>query len=104
MRVSGPKLKAQTFPFFRYVPGKANCGKTETVIKVLEVAVSLGTDGYGRSDTRMNLRRFFEIDAECIVIAVLNALFQRGEIELEVVQQAIRDLEIDPEKAAPEIL
>ncbi len=66
--------------------------------------VSLGTDGFGRSDTRMNLRRFFEIDAECIVIAVLNALFQRGEIELEVVQQAIRDLEIDPEKAAPEIL
>ncbi len=66
--------------------------------------VSLGTDGHGRSDTRMNLRRFFEIDAECIVIAVLNALRTRGEIELEIVQHAIRDLEIDPEKAAPEIL
>ena len=40
---------------------------------------TLGTDGFGRSDTRPRLRRFFEIDAECAVIATLHALAQRGE-------------------------
>ena len=39
---------------------------------------TLGTDGFGRSDTRKRLRRFFEIDAEMVVIATLHALSQRG--------------------------
>ena len=62
---------------------------------------SLGTDGYGRSDTREATRRFFEIDAEIIVIAVLSQLVKRGEIKKEVVVEAINDLKIDSKKANP---
>jgi pyruvate dehydrogenase E1 component len=62
---------------------------------------SLGTDGYGRSDTREALRRFFEVDAECIVIATLYNLARRGAVERRLVQQAIVDLGVDPEKANP---
>ena len=61
----------------------------------------LGTDGFGRSDTRSNLRRFFEIDAEITVIATLYALFQKGQVKAQVVEQAIKDLKVDPEKAYP---
>jgi pyruvate dehydrogenase E1 component len=64
---------------------------------------TLGTDGFGRSETRACLRRFFEIDAECTTLAVLHALAQRGEIEREVVAQAIKDLNIDPEKVFPKL-
>ncbi len=59
---------------------------------------SLGTDGFGRSETRENLRRFFEVDAECITIAVLHHLAQSGTVSNTVVQQAILDLGVDPEK------
>jgi pyruvate dehydrogenase E1 component len=62
---------------------------------------TLGTDGFGRSDTRANLRRFFEVDAECTVVATLYALCQKGAIDKAVVEKAIRDLKIDPEKAFP---
>jgi pyruvate dehydrogenase E1 component len=62
---------------------------------------SLGTDGFGRSDTREALRRFFEVDAECIVVATLYSLAQRGTIDRKVVRQAIVDLGVDPEKANP---
>jgi len=65
---------------------------------------TLGTDGFGRSDTRQALRRFFEVDAECTVIAVLYALSQRGAIEPAAVAQAIKDLGIDPEKIYPQIV
>ena len=65
---------------------------------------TLGTDGFGRSDTRARLRRFFEIDAECTVVATLHALAQRGEVGAAVVAQAIKDLNIDPEKRFPQIL
>ncbi|HUJ71745.1 MAG TPA: pyruvate dehydrogenase (acetyl-transferring), homodimeric type, partial [Verrucomicrobiae bacterium] len=65
---------------------------------------TLGTDGFGRSDTREALRRFFEIDAECTVIATLYALAQRGVIDKQVVAQAIRDLQVDPEKACPQVI
>jgi pyruvate dehydrogenase E1 component len=64
---------------------------------------TLGTDGFGRSETRANLRRFFEIDAESTVLATLHTLAQRGEISREIVAQAIRDLNIDPEKNFPAI-
>jgi pyruvate dehydrogenase E1 component len=63
---------------------------------------TLGTDGFGRSDTRERLRRFFEVDAESIVIATLQALAQKGQIERSAVQKAIRDLAVDPEKAFPQ--
>ena len=62
---------------------------------------TLGTDGFGRSDTRERLRRFFEVDAECTVIATLSALAARGKISKEIVARAIKDLGVDPEKAHP---
>jgi pyruvate dehydrogenase E1 component len=63
--------------------------------------VSLGTDGYGRSDTRAALRRHFEVDAESIVIASLHALCQDGKITAGEVSGAIQKLGIDPEKPDP---
>jgi len=63
--------------------------------------MSLGTDGFGRSDTRENLRRFFEVDAELTVIATLYALSQKGLIQAEIVEKAIKDLRVDPEKTYP---
>ncbi|MGC8743767.1 MAG: pyruvate dehydrogenase (acetyl-transferring), homodimeric type [Verrucomicrobiia bacterium] len=60
---------------------------------------TLGTDGFGRSDTRETLRRYFEIDPEFITIAVLYNLAKRGEIQFSIVSKAINDLKIDPEKA-----
>ncbi len=65
---------------------------------------TLGTDGFGRSDTRSNLRRFFEIDAESTVVATLWSLAQRGEVPRSLVTQAIRDLGINPEKAVPALI
>ena len=47
--------------------------------------MTLGTDGFGRSDTRARLRRFFEVDAESTVIATLYALAEKGLVEREVV-------------------
>jgi pyruvate dehydrogenase E1 component len=61
----------------------------------------LGTDGFGRSDGRQALRRFFEVDAECVAVAALSRLAQRGEVKRARVRQAIEDLGIDPEKADP---
>jgi pyruvate dehydrogenase E1 component len=51
--------------------------------------VALGTDGFGRSDTRARLRRFFEVDRDAIVIAALHRLAQRGVIEARTVTEAI---------------
>jgi pyruvate dehydrogenase E1 component len=62
---------------------------------------TLGTDGFGRSDTRPNLRRFFEVDAEFIAIATLYALSQKGNVPTDAVKSALNDLSIDPEKAHP---
>jgi pyruvate dehydrogenase E1 component len=66
--------------------------------------MTLGTDGFGRSDTRTRLRRFFEIDAESTVIATLYALAQRGKVEMQTVQKAIKDLGVDPGKVFPQIV
>jgi pyruvate dehydrogenase E1 component len=65
---------------------------------------SLGTDGFGRSDTRERLRRFFEVDAEFTVIATLNALAEKGQLDKTVVAKALKDLDVNPEKIFPEIL
>ena len=66
--------------------------------------MTLGTDGFGRSDTRANLRRFFEVDAELTVIATLYALAEKGALEKKIVEQAIKDLNVAPEKAHSVIL
>ena len=63
--------------------------------------VSLGTDGFGRSENRVALRDFFEVDAKHIVLATLGALAREKKISLDVVKQAIRDLGINAEKAEP---
>jgi pyruvate dehydrogenase E1 component len=61
----------------------------------------LGTDGFGRSDTRENLRRFFENDPPMVVLATLSALAKHGSVDKKIVAQAIKDLGIDPEKTHP---
>jgi pyruvate dehydrogenase E1 component len=62
---------------------------------------SLGTDGFGRSESRQSLRRFFEVDSSFIVLATLQALCREGQLPLETVQQALRELSIDPSKPNP---
>ena len=66
--------------------------------------MTLGTDGFGRSDTRARLRRFFEVDTEMIVIATLYALAEKGTVERRLVEKAIKDLDVDPEKVYPQIV
>ena len=66
--------------------------------------MTLGTDGFGRSDTRARLRRFFEVDAESTVIATLHTLAEKGLVEREVVAKAIKELGVDPEKVQPQIV
>jgi len=61
----------------------------------------LGTDGMGRSDTRDALRKHFEVDAASIAVATLYRLHKQGQIDAQVVAQAIADLGVDPEKANP---
>ena len=60
--------------------------------------VALGTDGFGRSDTRAALRDFFEVDARFITLATLNELARQKVIKPSVVQKAIQEMEINPAK------
>jgi pyruvate dehydrogenase E1 component len=64
---------------------------------------TLGTDGFGRSETRENLRRYFEIDAECTALATLHALAERGEIPRQTVAKALTHLKVSPDKLFPEL-
>ncbi|MFQ3786158.1 pyruvate dehydrogenase (acetyl-transferring), homodimeric type [Halomonas sp. A29] len=61
----------------------------------------LGTDGYGRSDTREKLRHFFEVDRYFVTVASLKALADRGELDRKVVAEAIKKYGIDPNKPNP---
>lgn len=61
----------------------------------------LGTDGFGRSDSREKLRHFFEVDRNYVVVAALNELAKAGSIESSVVSKAIKKLKLDPEKSNP---
>ncbi len=65
--------------------------------------VALGTDGFGRSENRESLRDFFEVDAKFVVLATLNALAREGQVKADVIQTAIKDLGIDPNKPNPAI-
>ncbi|AFZ68238.1 pyruvate dehydrogenase (acetyl-transferring), homodimeric type [Deinococcus peraridilitoris] len=62
---------------------------------------TLGTDGWGRSEAREELRDFFEVDARFVTVAVLYALLRDGKIKADVVQKAIAEHGIDPERLAP---
>jgi pyruvate dehydrogenase E1 component len=61
----------------------------------------LGTDGFGRSDYRVKLRRFFEVDRHYVVVAALKALADEGGVEAVTVQEAIERYGIDADKPAP---
>jgi pyruvate dehydrogenase E1 component len=63
--------------------------------------VTLGTDGFGRSEDRRSLRDFFEVDARHVAASTLSALARDKQVDPKVVKQAFRDLEIDPDKVDP---
>ncbi len=89
---SGPFIAASDY--VRAVPEQLNPwipGGLET----------LGTDGMGRSDTRENLRRHFEVDAAAVTVTALHRLYENGTLPAETVAAAIRDLEVDPDKVNP---
>ena len=102
------------------VPWVTNCLKDEPgvfvaasdYVKVLPDSIarwvprgirSLGTDGFGRSEDRAALRNFFEVDARFVALAALADLHKEGRIGADVVQRAIKDLGIDPEKPNPAV-
>ena len=62
---------------------------------------ALGTDGFGRSESRAALRDFFEVDYRYVILATLTALARDGKIDASVVEQAIQTHTVDPEKANP---
>jgi pyruvate dehydrogenase E1 component len=64
---------------------------------------SLGTDGFGRSEGRTSLRDFFEVDARFITVATLNELYLDGKLDAKIVDQAISDLGINPDKLNPAV-
>jgi pyruvate dehydrogenase E1 component len=66
--------------------------------------VPLGTDGFGRSDTRQDLRRFFEVDAQHVAVAALSALADVGEVKPEKVDEAIKTYDVDPDRPSPPTL
>jgi pyruvate dehydrogenase E1 component len=63
--------------------------------------VALGTDGFGRSDSRENLRQFFEVDRHYVVVATLKALSDEGKIKSSIVADAIKKFKLDPNKPNP---
>ena len=63
--------------------------------------VVLGTDGFGRSDYRVKLRRFFEVDRYYVAVAALKALADDGKIKPAKVDEAIAKYGLDTERAAP---
>ena len=62
---------------------------------------SLGTDGFGRSENREHLRRFFEVNAESIAAAALARLARDGKFDAQRAQEAVTGLGLDPESADP---
>jgi pyruvate dehydrogenase E1 component len=63
--------------------------------------VSLGTDGFGRSESRQALRDFFEVDHRFVTLATLNSLAKEGQLSRDVISAAMEDLQIDPNKPNP---
>jgi pyruvate dehydrogenase E1 component len=84
--ISTDNLKTYSEQLRAYVPG------TYTV---------LGTEGFGRSDTRSQLRHFFEVNRYFVVVAALKSLADQGKIKPDVVAKAIKKFGIDPAKADP---
>ncbi len=76
-------VKALPLSIARWIPGRL---------------IALGTDGFGRSDGRAALRDFFEVDYRFITLGALHGLSMEKRIQPEIVKQAIKDLDIDPDK------
>ena len=92
---SGPVIAATDYVrmFAEQIrPAIQNIGKRYTV---------LGTDGYGRSDTREKLRHFFEVDRRWVTVAALKTLADEGQIEHQKVAEAIKKYGLDPKKPNP---
>jgi pyruvate dehydrogenase E1 component len=68
---------------------------------LLDRLVSLGTDGFGRSDNREHLRRHFEVSAESIVAATLSRLAREGKFDAKKAETAFAELGVDPERGDP---
>jgi len=81
-------MKALPAVVARWVPGRLHL---------------LGTDGFGRSDSRERLRDFFEVDHRYIALAALHELALDGDLDMKVARQAIKDLGIDPGKLNPHV-
>ena len=64
----------------------------------------LGTDGYGRSDSRANLRRFFEVDANHIAAAAMVELYRAGEIDRAEMERALKTYDIAGDKSNPRLV
>jgi len=88
------------YPFAESTSAGVNGGGVSIISSTETTAAyrSAGTDGFGRSDTRERLRRFFEVDAESTALATLNALAEKGQMERSVVAKAIKQLDVDPGK------
>ena len=71
---------------------------------VPEPYVTLGTDGFGRSDSRVRLRAFFEVDRAHVVVAALKALADLEKVPRALVSEAIRRFDIDPDAPDPRTL
>ena len=100
--------KRSRAPVLRFGPGPGNDVCAEQIRPFVPAAadgkpgfVTLGTDGYGRSDSRQRLRYFFEVSDQFVVIATLKALADRGEVPATTVQTAMQKFGIDPEKPNP---
>jgi pyruvate dehydrogenase E1 component len=65
--------------------------------------VALGTDGFGRSETRASLREFFEVDYRYVVVATLSALARDGKIDVSVAAEAMKSHNVNPDKANPAV-
>ena len=84
---------------------RTGCGRVPDLIRPWVPApfVSLGTDGFGLSDTRPAVRRHFNVDAESITVAALRALADRGEVDRSAVTDAAAKYRIDdPQAAGPQ--
>jgi pyruvate dehydrogenase E1 component len=65
--------------------------------------IALGTDGFGRSETRAALREFFEVDYRYVIVATLAALARDGKVSTSVVDQAMKAHNVNPEKVNPAV-
>ena len=92
VKVDGPIVAASDF--MQLVPDQIAPWVDQTF-------VTLGTDGFGMSDTREALRRYFDVDGESIALGALEALRRDGKIDAKTMAEAIDTLGIDPEKLEP---